>query len=109
MFLWIGQECSPSTLLSLFKVDHISQIDSSSHQVPQLDNPQSTQLATVVLQLRQKRPRFMQLSIIRQGLDPQNEMRFLNILLEDANLDNMSYVEYLVNVHRHVQGNLTKK
>jgi protein transport protein SEC24 len=51
----------------------------------------------------------MQLSIVRQGFDQQNDMRFANLLIEDANLDNMSYVDYLINVHRHVQTSVSGK
>lgn len=51
----------------------------------------------------------MQLNVVRQGMDPPIESRFSNFLVEDANMDNLSYVDYLVNTHRSVQTNISNK
>jgi protein transport protein SEC24 len=108
MFVWVGSQVDPSVLVDLFGVDNGSAINADTHALPPLESSHSRQVRVIIDYLRKLRPRFMQLSIVREGLDVQNAMRFSNLLIEDANLDNMSYVDFLCNVHRSIQGNISK-
>lgn len=45
----------------------------------------------------------MHLNICRQGMDPQNEARFANFLMEDANFDAGTYSDYIVQIHRAIE------
>ncbi|KAK5666067.1 COPII coat Sec23p-Sfb3p heterodimer component [Batrachochytrium dendrobatidis] len=104
MFLWIGREAPSHKLQALFGVDAIQQVDATSRRIPQVNTTPSQQLNTVLEFLRQRRARYMQLTIVRHGMDPISEARMSNLLIEDANLDNLSYVDYLVLTHKNVQG-----
>ncbi|KAL2917952.1 COPII coat Sec23p-Sfb3p heterodimer component [Polyrhizophydium stewartii] len=109
MFLWIGREASPQTLRALFGVESVQQLDTTQRRLPNLGSPESEQLRTVVAYIRSRRPRFMHLTILRQGLDPLHELRLGNLMIEDANLDNLSYVDFLVLIHKNVQSETSSR
>ena len=48
----------------------------------------------------------MAIQLARQGLDG-SEYEFARLLLEDRNNEAQSYVDWLVNLHRHIQMELT--
>jgi protein transport protein SEC24 len=95
--------------MALFEVDQLSNVDPRNNTLPRISNPHSKQLLFLITHLRQTRPRFMQLNLVRQGMDPTVELRFNNLMIEDANLDNVSYVDFLINAHRNIQTNLSSK
>ncbi|KAI8910290.1 Sec23/Sec24 trunk domain-containing protein [Gorgonomyces haynaldii] len=108
LFLWIGAAASQDLIRDLFGVEQLGQIDSRSNHLPTRDNEYSKQVSIVIEYLRSIRYRFMQLNIVRQGMDPQNEQRFGQLLIEDSNLDNQSYVDYLCDIHRSIQKGMSK-
>jgi protein transport protein SEC24 len=103
--MYIGKDCAPSLLLNLFNKPALSQID--TFQYVELDNPHSRQVSTFINYLKSIRPRFMQLVIIRQDIDSIE--KFNNMMVEDANFDNSSYVDYLVSCHRNIQADISGK
>lgn len=109
MFIWIGSQTNPALLENLFGVPTVDQVDPRLHMPPVLPNEPSKQLAVFIAQLRQIRHRFLQLTIVRQGLDQHHDARFSNLLIEDSNHDNMSYVDYLCTVHRNIQALVSGK
>ena len=108
MFIWIGQQVSADNLQNLFGVGSVAEIDATTNHLVSLQNPYSQQVNSIIEYLRSSRPRFMQLTIVRQGMDPQQQMRFANLMMEDTNLDNMSYVDYLCSIHRNIQSQSSK-
>lgn len=49
----------------------------------------------------------MSFSLVRQQLD-STEVEFANLLVEDKNLDNQSYIDYLCVVHRQIQTEVSR-
>ena len=85
--------------MGIFGVDRLEAIPITA-DLPTIEYPHNTQLRHLISYLRTQRPRFLHLNICRQGLDPVNELRFSHLLIEDANFDNSSYVDYLIQIHR---------
>ncbi|ORX81264.1 hypothetical protein K493DRAFT_242055 [Basidiobolus meristosporus CBS 931.73] len=106
LMCWIGKEVSPEFLQSLFGVASLSGVDPRIRALPVLDNPISKQVQTLVQHLQKNRVRYPVLQIVRQSMD-QVELEFANLLVEDKNNDNMSYVDYLCFIHRQIQHELS--
>ena len=107
LFLWVGKDVLQSTLLTLFNVPSLAQIDSSAHSLVPSDSPHSIQLTNLIKYFVGYRARYMQLTIVRQGFDQSNDARFLNLMIEDQNMDAPSYVDFLCNVHRQIQSQIS--
>jgi protein transport protein SEC24 len=97
MFLFIGKDVLPEMLQNVFGCTELSDV---TPDIPVLSNMHNTQIRNAISYLQALRPRYMHLNICRQGLDQSVENRFANLLLEDRNFDNLSYVDYLIQVHR---------
>ncbi|KAJ9084294.1 COPII coat Sec23p-Sfb3p heterodimer component [Entomophthora muscae] len=102
MYLWLGRKVDSALLSALFGVSSIEQVDPAMPELPNLENPFSQQLNLLISELRKMRPHGMSFNIVRQQLDP-SEVEFANLLVEDKNLDNQSYIDYLCVVHRQIQ------
>ncbi|KAI9296564.1 hypothetical protein K502DRAFT_364026 [Neoconidiobolus thromboides FSU 785] len=102
LFLWLGRKIDQGFLSALFGVSAIEQVDPNLNELPHLDNPFSEQVSSVIKAIKEQRSHGMNLQIVRQQLDA-SEVEFCNLLSEDKNLDNPSYVDYLCLVHRQIQ------
>lgn len=107
MYLWLGRKVDSALLSALFGVSSIEQVDPAMPELPNLENPFSQQLNLLISELRKMRPHGMSFNIVRQQLDP-SEVEFANLLVEDKNLDNQSYIDYLCVVHRQIQTEVSR-
>ena len=71
--------------------------------LPILTNDLSERIRAIYNYVSHERPRFLNLSIVRQQLDPLKETEFGMMLMEDKMFDTLSYVDYLCAVHRSIQ------
>jgi protein transport protein SEC24 len=69
--------------------------------LPHIDSPESIQVRKLIGAIQGQRAWYMPIRIVRQQLDM--ELDFANLLVEDKNNDQMSYVDYLCSVHRQIQ------
>jgi hypothetical protein len=99
MFLFIGRDCHPQVLQEAFQVGEISAVPA---MIPQLQTPRNEQLRAAIEYIRSRRPRFMHLTIVKQGFDPHHELRINNLMVEDSAPESPSYVDYLVTIHRYI-------
>lgn len=97
MFLFVGRDCHPQILQETFQVGEVAAVPAA---LPALNNPRNEQLRNAIEFIRAKRPRFMHLTVVKQGFDPHNEMRLNNLMVEDSAPESPSYVDYLVTIHR---------
>ncbi|XP_069741726.1 protein transport protein Sec24C-like isoform X2 [Narcine bancroftii] len=59
LFIWVGMNTQHDLIQSIFNVQSFGQIDSGMAALPQLDNPYSKKLRSMVDIIRAQRPRFM--------------------------------------------------
>ena len=106
--LWIHSHVSPHLLEDLFGPDHTSlqSLDPMSSSLPVLETHLNAQVRNILAYWGSfrgsKSGPTVAIQIARQGLDG-SEFEFARMLVEDRNNEAQSYVDWLVNVHRHIQ------
>ncbi|XP_078131864.1 protein transport protein Sec24D isoform X1 [Sander vitreus] len=106
MFLWLGQASPPDLIQSIFNLPSLAHLQENMCALPELDNPLSIKVRSIINGLIEKRPNSMKLQIVRQKDKP--EMLFRQFLVEDKGLHGgASYMDFLCYVHREIRQLLT--
>jgi len=106
MFLWLGQASPPDHIQSIFNLPSLAHLQGHMCALPELDNPLSNKVRSIINGLLEKRPNSMKLQIVRQKDKP--EMVFRQFLVEDKGLHGgASYMDFLCYVHREIRQLLT--
>ncbi|KAK5598778.1 Protein transport protein Sec24D [Crenichthys baileyi] len=107
IFLWLGQASPPDLIQSLFNAPSLAHLQQGHmFALPELDNPLSKKIRSIIGELLEKRPNSMKLQIVRQRDKP--EMLFRQFLVEDKGLHGgASYMDFLCYVHREIRQLLT--
>ncbi|KAK1889797.1 Protein transport protein Sec24D [Dissostichus eleginoides] len=96
----------PDIVQSLFNVPSLAHLQGNMSALPELDNPLSAKVRSIISGLMEKRPNSMKLQIVRQKDKP--EMLFRQFLVEDKSLHGgASYMDFLCYVHREIRLLLT--
>ncbi|KAJ3231258.1 COPII coat Sec23p-Sfb3p heterodimer component [Chytriomyces hyalinus] len=103
MFCWVGRQTSPEVIQNIFGVPRVEEIDIKMRMLPVLENKLNANVRLAVQLCQMERPRYLQLQVVRQQLDPPLESEFASYLAEDPNHDNMNYVDFLCFIHRNIQ------
>ncbi|KAG6750608.1 hypothetical protein POTOM_045113 [Populus tomentosa] len=99
--IYIGNSVNPDILQKLFGISSVAEIP-TQYVLEQYDNPLSKKLNDVVNEIRRQRCSFLRLKLCKKG-DPSG-MSFFSYLVEDkVPAGTLSYVEFLVQVHRQIQ------
>ncbi|XP_034020581.1 protein transport protein Sec24D [Thalassophryne amazonica] len=106
MFLWLGQSSPPDLTQNIFNVPSLAHLQGHISLLPELDNPLSKKVRSIITRLLEKRPNSMKLQIVRQRDKP--EVLFRQFLVEDKGLyGGASYLDFLCYVHREIKQLLT--
>ncbi|XP_040887320.1 protein transport protein Sec24D [Toxotes jaculatrix] len=106
MFLWLGQASSPDLIQSIFNLPSLAHLQGQMGALPELDNPLSKKVRSLISGLLEKRPNSMKLLIVRQRDKP--EILFRQFLVEDKGLHGgASYMDFLCYVHQEIRQLLT--
>ncbi|NWU63887.1 SC24D protein, partial [Pterocles burchelli] len=101
LFLWLGVSAPPELIQGLFNVPSFAHINTEATLLPDLDNPFSKKLKSMLEHIQSQRPYTMKLIIVKQREQP--EMLFRQLLIEDKSIyGGASYVDFLCCVHREI-------
>ncbi|XP_028932493.1 protein transport protein Sec24D isoform X2 [Ornithorhynchus anatinus] len=101
MFLWLGVSTPPELIQGLFNVPSFAHINNEVTLLPEVGNPYSEKLRTIIDVIQKKRPYSMKLTVVKQREQP--EMVFRQFLVEDKGLyGGASYVDFLCCVHKEI-------
>lgn len=110
--LWLHAHVSPNLLEDLFgpTVTSLQALDPTTSSLPVLETHLNAQVRNILAYWGSfrgsKSGMTIPIQVARQGLDG-SEFEFARMLVEDRNNEAQSYVDWLVNVHRHIQMELT--
>uniref|UniRef100_A0A8B9P9W2 SEC24 homolog D, COPII coat complex component n=1 Tax=Apteryx owenii TaxID=8824 RepID=A0A8B9P9W2_APTOW len=101
MFLWLGVNMAPELIQGLFNVPSFAHISTEATLLPDLDNPYSKKLRSIMEHIQSQKPYTMKLMIVKQREQP--DMLFRQFLVEDKSIyGGASYVDFLCCVHREI-------
>ncbi|PWA72722.1 Sec24-like transport protein [Artemisia annua] len=102
--IYIGSTADPDITRQLFGISSIDEVP-SQFVLQQYDNPLSKKLNEVINEIRSQRCNYLRLKLCKKG-DPSG-MLFFSYMVEDKSPGGLSYVEFLVHVHRQIQNKMT--
>ncbi|KAJ1959551.1 COPII coat Sec23p-Sfb3p heterodimer component [Dispira parvispora] len=105
--LWLGKDISPDFLQQALGVSTLAEIDENAPDLPAIDSTLSQQIRAIVDHMQSQRTRYLQFRVVRQGMG-QSDLDFASLLTEDQTADGQSYVDYLCDIHRRIQMEISK-
>ncbi|KAL8153605.1 hypothetical protein V2J09_011365 [Rumex salicifolius] len=102
--LYVGSSTDPQIVQQLFGTSRVDEIPTQL-VLQQYDNPLSKRFSEVINEIRRERCSYLSLKLCKKG-NPSG-MLFYSYMVEDKSPAGLSYVEYLVHVHRQIQSKMT--
>ncbi|BGP15597.1 hypothetical protein JCM10213_004114 [Rhodosporidiobolus nylandii] len=104
--LWLGQGVSPQILQDLYAVENLDELDTRMTQLPVLPTRLSAALRNIISYFESRSGTgSIPVLIARQNIDG-SEIEFSNMLVEDSNNEQFSYIDYLCSIHQSIQATL---
>ncbi|PKA54480.1 Protein transport protein Sec24-like CEF [Apostasia shenzhenica] len=101
--IYVGNMVNPDVLQQIFGYTSVNGV-STQFVLEQFNNDLSKKLNNVINEIRRQRSSYLRMRLCRKG-DPSG-MLFLSNMVEDKNPGGLSYVEFLVHVHRQIQAKM---
>ncbi|KAG5522496.1 hypothetical protein RHGRI_034613 [Rhododendron griersonianum] len=98
--IYVGSSVDPGVMRQLFGISSLDEIQ-PQFVLQQYDNPLSKKLNDVVNEIRRQRCSYLRLKLCKKG--DASGMLFFSYMVEDKTPNGLSYVEFLVHVHRQIQ------
>uniref|UniRef100_A0A146V1D4 SEC24 family, member A n=1 Tax=Fundulus heteroclitus TaxID=8078 RepID=A0A146V1D4_FUNHE len=100
MYLWIGRNCHPNFLSQVLGVPNYAAVPEKLHLLPELDTAESQRTRAFISWLRDQRPFFPSLHIIRD--ESQLKPHFMQNMIEDRTESALSYYEFLLHLQQQI-------
>ncbi|GAA5924616.1 hypothetical protein JCM3775_005423 [Rhodotorula graminis] len=105
-FLWLGASVSPQVLQDLYGVENLDELDTRMSVLPNLPTRLSAQLRNIITYFESRYGiGCLPVLIARQNIDG-TEFEFSNMLVEDSNNEQLSYIDFLCLTHQQIQATL---
>ncbi|KAL8042690.1 hypothetical protein ABFX02_09G069500 [Erythranthe guttata] len=101
--IYVGNSVPNNALQQFFGISSVEEIP-NQFVLQQYDNPLSKKLNAIVNEIRRQRCSYLRLKLCKKG-DPSG-MMFNSYMIEDKTAEGLSYVEFLVHIHRHIQSKM---
>ncbi|KPP79102.1 protein transport protein Sec24A-like [Scleropages formosus] len=100
IFLWIGRNCSSSFLSQVLGVPNYSAVPQNMTRLPELDTAESVRFRAFIGWLREQRPFYPVLHVIRE--ESQLKPSFMQNMIEDRTESALSYYEFLLHLQQQI-------
>nr|XP_009942369.1 PREDICTED: protein transport protein Sec24A [Opisthocomus hoazin] len=100
MFLWIGKNCGQTFISQVLGVPNYGSIPQNMTHLPELETAESIRTIAFISWLREQRPFFPILYIIKD--DSPLKSSFLQNMIEDRTESALSYYEFLLHIQQQV-------
>ncbi|KAK4395543.1 protein transport protein Sec24-like [Sesamum angolense] len=102
--IYVGASVQQNVLQQLFGISSVEEI-SNQFILEQYDNQLSKKLNAIVNEIRRQRCSYLRLKLCKKG--DSSGMMFFSYMVEDKTPSGLSYVEYLIHIHRQIQSKMT--
>ncbi|XP_030314759.1 protein transport protein Sec24A [Calypte anna] len=100
MFMWIGKNCGQNFISQVLGVPNYGSIPQNMTQLPELETAESVRTIAFISWLREQRPFFPILYIIKD--ESPLKASFLQNMIEDRTESALSYYEFLLHIQQQV-------
>ncbi|TMX00005.1 hypothetical protein EJD97_001551 [Solanum chilense] len=100
--IYVGNSADPGVMYQLLGISSVEQVP-AQFVLQQHDNPFSKKLNDIINEIRRQRCNYLSLKLCKKG---DSGMLFFSNMVEDKTSIGLSYVEFLVHIHRHVQSKM---
>ncbi|XP_075397683.1 protein transport protein Sec24A isoform X2 [Tenrec ecaudatus] len=100
MILWVGKNCGQNFLSHVLGVQNYASVPQTMTDLPELNTPESARTIAFISWLREQRPFFPILYIIRD--ESPMKATFLQYMVEDRTESALSYYEFLLHIQQQV-------
>uniref|UniRef100_A0A3Q4BF91 Uncharacterized protein n=1 Tax=Mola mola TaxID=94237 RepID=A0A3Q4BF91_MOLML len=100
IYLWIGQNCNPNFLTQVLGVPSYAAVPDNLYLLPELDTAESQRTRAFIGWLRDQRPFFPSLHVIRD--ESQRKASFMQNMIEDRTESALSYYEFLLHLQQQI-------
>ncbi|XP_042564342.1 protein transport protein Sec24A isoform X2 [Clupea harengus] len=100
IYLWVGKSCNPQFLTQVLGVPNYPALPQNLTQLPELDTAESTRTRAFVGWLREQRPFYPLLHVIKD--ESQLKANFMQNMVEDRTESALSYYEFLLHVQQQI-------
>ncbi|XP_069573330.1 protein transport protein Sec24A isoform X1 [Brachyistius frenatus] len=100
MYLWIGRNCHPNFLTQVLGVPNYAAVPENLYLLPELDTAESQRTRAFVGWLRDQKPFFPSLHVIRD--ESQLKASFMQNMIEDRTESALSYYEFLLHLQQQI-------
>ncbi|KAM9348129.1 protein transport protein Sec24A-like [Symphorus nematophorus] len=100
MYLWIGRNCHPNFLTQVLGVPNYASVPDNLYLLPELDTAESQRTRAFIGWLRDQRPFFPSLHVIRD--ESQRKASFMQNMIEDRTESALSYYEFLLHLQQQI-------
>ncbi|XP_032390062.1 protein transport protein Sec24A isoform X2 [Etheostoma spectabile] len=100
MYLWIGRNCHPNFLTQVLGVPNYAAVPDNLYLLPELDTAESQRTRAFIGWLRDQRPFFPSLHVIRD--ESQLKPTFMQNMIEDRTESALSYYEFLLHLQQQI-------
>ncbi|XP_059288495.1 protein transport protein SEC24 B-like isoform X1 [Lycium ferocissimum] len=101
--IYVGNSADPNVIRQLLGISSVEEIP-AQFVLQQYDNPLSKKLNDIINDIRRQRCNYLRLKLCKKG--DSSGMLFLSHMVEDKTQNGLSYVEFLVHIHRHIQNKM---
>ncbi|XP_029303141.1 protein transport protein Sec24A isoform X2 [Cottoperca gobio] len=100
MYLWIGRNCHPNFLTQVLGVPTYAAVPDNLYLLPELDTAESQRTRAFIGWLRDQRPFFPSMHVIRD--ESQLKPTFMQNMIEDRTESALSYYEFLLHLQQQI-------
>ncbi|XP_040005890.1 protein transport protein Sec24A [Xiphias gladius] len=100
MYLWVGRNCNPNFLTQVLGVPSYAVVPDNLYLLPELDTAESQRTRAFIGWLRDQRPFFPSLHVIRD--ESQLKASFMQNMIEDRTESALSYYEFLLHLQQQI-------
>ncbi|TKS83125.1 Protein transport protein [Collichthys lucidus] len=100
MYLWVGRNCNPNFLTQVLGVPSYASVPDNLYMLPELDTAESQRTRAFIGWLRDQRPFFPSLHVIRD--ESQRKASFMQNMIEDRTESALSYYEFLLHLQQQI-------